>query len=88
MPADENYRKMKNVHDACEAADIPVPDEVFNFFQGNTPDPAGLVISLDSPYNGGTDIAREWSSDNGSGYEIDVSKIPFGVKTIRFYNSW
>ena len=88
MPADDNYRKMKNVYDACTDAGIPVPDEVCDFFRDEKPDAAGMVIDLDSTYNGGADIAREWSDENYRGYEISVARIPAGVKTIRFYGNW
>jgi hypothetical protein len=88
MPADENYRKMSAVYNACTDAGIPVPDEVHDFFRGEKPDASGMVIDLDSWNKKGADIAREWSDDHYRGYEIDVARIPMGVKTIRFYGNW
>jgi hypothetical protein len=82
MPADENYRKMKNVYDACTDAGIQVPNEVHAFFRGEKPDAAGMTVDLDSY---GANIARNWSDEHYEGYEIDVACIPTGVKTIRFY---
>jgi len=78
-PPDERWAKMKAIWDACEAAGIPVPGEVGEFFGGDDPDPAGVEVELPT---------REWSGDSGAGYELDVSAIPPQVKTIRFYNSW
>ena len=31
---------------------------------------------------------EEYSEDMGSGYDVDIRKLPFNIKIIRFYNSW
>lgn len=78
-PPDANWQRMKAVWDACQEAEVTEPEEVTNFFDGETPDPTGVEVAL--PH-------REWSDANGVGYEIDVADIPPQVKTIRFYNSY
>jgi len=78
-PPDERWARMKAVWDACEAADVPVPDEVASFFGDEAPDRAGVVVKLP---------LREWHRDNEAGYELDMAAIPAHVKVIRFYNSW
>lgn len=78
-PPDEQWQKMKAIWDACEAAQIPVPDEVEDFFGGEAPDPAGVVVDLP---------LREWDGGDQQGYELDIAAIPPQVKIIRFYNSW
>lgn len=81
-PPDDTWKRMKAVWDACVAADVPVPDEVLDFFAGETPDPAGVVVPLRS-------FARAWNDDGTKeGLEIDVDKLPSNIRTIRFYNSW
>ncbi len=81
VPPDEQWQKMKAIWDACEAAGIPVPEEVDDFFGDTGPDPAGVEVDLDP-------LLREWHGDSGAGFELDVTAIPSKVKTIRFYNSW
>lgn len=79
-PADEQWAKMKAAWDACIAADVPVPDEVVDFFGDEEPDPAGVEVELP---------LREWNGGlAGAGYELDVSAIPSQVQVLRFYNSW
>lgn len=82
-PADEQWRKMKAVWDACVAADTPVPREVEMFFGGQAPDAAGIEVDF---YE--LRLLREWSDDSRRGYELDVERIPPGVTRLRFYNSW
>ena len=79
-PPDEHWQKLKAVWDACEAAKLPIPDEVADFFNWEPPDPAGVEVVLP---------VREWhGGEAGAGYELDLEAIPPGVKTIRFWNSW
>lgn len=80
-PPDATWTKMKAVWDACQAANVPVPQTVDDFFDGEDPDPAGIEIDLP---------LREWHDAVGtsSGYELDLAAVPPHVKTLRFYNSW
>lgn len=81
-PADEIWNKMKKVWDACEDLGVPPPSEVENYFDGEAPgDKPGMEIDLG-------DASKEWSNDYSQGYEIDVTKLPEGVRYIRFKNSW
>jgi hypothetical protein len=78
-PPDGTWQQMKAVWDACEAARVPVPEEVATFFGDEPPDPAGVETGLP---------LREWNGDSRAGYELDVAAIPPQVQVIRFYNSW
>lgn len=78
-PPDERWQQMKTIYDTCTAAGVPVPREVVSFFEGDTPDPSGVIVRGPS---------REWSDSYRSGLEIDVSDIPSDVKTVRFVVSW
>jgi len=79
VPPDETWQKMKAIFDACRAADVPVPDEVEDFFEGEDPDPAGMETGLP---------VRKLNDQDRAGYELDVKDIPATVKTIRFWNEW
>ena len=72
---------MKAAYDVCQLAGIEIPDEVDKFFNGETPDEAGVEVEIDS-------ILDEWGDDIRQGYQVDLSKLPKDVKILRFYNSW
>ncbi len=82
-PPDATWLQMKGIYDMCVAAHVPVPAEVVQFFQGEDPDPSGVVVPLE-----GTAAAQKWQDDMREGFEVDVTRLPPGVKIARFYNSW
>ena len=80
---DEEWKTMKTVYDICVKAKVSIPDEVMDFFQGQPPsleDEARIDISM----------AEKKRTDNVAQdvYEVNVSKLPKGVKIIRFINSY
>lgn len=77
-PPDEKWKKMKAAFDSCQNAGIEVPDEVWDFFGGERPDEAGVIVALP------TDCATEWRAEMQDGYEVDISKLPKDVTVIRF----
>lgn len=81
IPPDEDWKKMKQVWDACETAGIEVPEPVRKFFNWEIPDEQGVEIHL---------AVTGWTGDDDTseGFELEVDKIPPNVKVIRFYNSW
>lgn len=81
-PPDEKWKKMKALFDACNDAEVSVPDEVWDFFDGEEPDPDGVVVSLEEE---STCLGGKFS---GRGYTIHVDDIPKDVKIIKFENSW
>lgn len=81
VPPDEQWMKMKAVYDACMKADIDIPDEVDEYFDGRNPDDKGMQIDID-------DAVEEYSGDSEDGFDVDLSKLPKKVKIIRFTNSW
>ena len=83
-PPDKKWLKMKAAYEACEAADIAVPDDIEDFFDGEGPsDKPGMEVQIKR-----TEAVKEWSDDSRSGYEIDVTKLPKDVTVIRVYNSF
>lgn len=81
-PPDDGWRKMKAVYDACVAAGVDVPAVVAKFFGHTRPDPAGVEVGLEKH-----ECCRKFSdSDLGyGGFEIDITKLPPGVKIVRFF---
>jgi len=77
---------MKSVWDACTEAGVAIPDAVVNFFNGETPDEAGVEIDEKDLIKCGA--LRQWSDEHRSGFELDVAKLPEGLRLVRFYNSW
>lgn len=82
-PPDDEWRKMKAAWDACEAAKAPIPKKVLDFFDGEDPgDQPGKEVNLGK-------AVRELDPRHPEcGYEVDVTKLPEGVRFIRFTNSW
>jgi antitoxin component HigA of HigAB toxin-antitoxin module len=70
---------MKHIRDACVAAEISIPDEIDKFFEGETPDPSGVIVEI---------THREYNAESCSGFEVYLSEIPEDVKIIRFVNSY
>jgi len=81
-PPDDKWKEMKLVWDACEKAKIDPPQSVIEFFNWETPDDAGVVVDDLG------EAEKEWHNDHASGYEIDLEKLPKGIKVLRFFNSW
>lgn len=79
VPPDETWNRMKAIWDACNAAEIDVPEKVANFFGGEAPDDEGVEVEMP---------VVPWGDDSRDGYELDVKLIPPHVTTIRFFNSW
>lgn len=80
--ANEQWKKMKAVWDACKDADVDVPAYVEAFFDGEDPaDAPGMEVSLG-------DAVTKWGDDYRSGVEVDVTKLPAGLTILRFYDSW
>ena len=82
---DSNWDKMKAVWDACKKARVPVPDEVFEYFDYNEPSDLGPVLYEDVLGNAVERIGGEFSS---RGFIVDIKKLPPEVTKIRFSNSW
>lgn len=81
-PQDQDYHRMKNAYDACKAADLDVPERVQEFFGYLKPDDQGVIVEIPR------DAVSKYADDSRSGFDVDVTKLPEGVKIIRFYNSW
>jgi len=78
-PPDEKWKKMKAIYDACEKADIGAPKEVYDFFNGEEPNEHGVEVNIPT---------KPYCAEMCDGVVIEVDKLPKGIKTIVFYNSY
>lgn len=81
-PADDKWKEMKVIYDACVKAGVKVPDEVMNFFDGEIPEGAGVVIELSKH-----ECLSDYDGNYKWGYEVDISKLPKDIKLLRFCHS-
>ena len=97
-PPDETWRKMKAVWDVCKLAKVAPPKEVDDFFDGENPDEAGVLVEIDntSEYSalrkaGAMTGVKQWHNEYADGFEVDLVKLHAydpTVKVLRFYNSY
>lgn len=87
---DGQFAKMIDAKVACEDAGVGYPKEVETYFSVGDADPTMSEDDL-RRFMAEVDIDRatsECGNDGSSGIEVDLSKLPDGVKAIRFLNSW
>lgn len=85
-----DHQKRAAVLQACREAGVELPKELEEYFKVKgrylkyvSPDDA-VAVDLQE-----TGSAKKWHDpDKGNGFEVDLSKLPPGVKTIRFYIQW
>jgi hypothetical protein len=85
-PADDTYRKMLAVWEACQSAKVKPPKEVADFFANIDPDPAGVVVGLAQ-----SSAVTKWQGEKNEaaeGFEVDLRKLDPTIKILRFVNSW
>lgn len=84
MPT-ETFKKMKKVYDTCEEAGVTIPDEVWEFFNHETPNEAGVTVNVDKF------VTKLSPHEGADGWEIDIGKLAKElphVKKIQFINSY
>lgn len=82
---DETFKKMKKVYDTCTEAGVTVPDEVWEFFDHDTPNDAGMLVNIDKY------VEEVSPHDMTQGFQVDVHRLAKEmpqVKTVLFYNSY
>lgn len=89
-PTDPHHLKMLAVYSACKEANVLLPDEVAAYFD---PKGFGKKNPHDIPKEECIEVdlgaaQRPWKNDMSQGFEVDLAKLPEGVKVIRFFNSW
>lgn len=82
-PADETWKQMKIIYDACSKADISIPKEVDTFFDFEPPNEEGVQVEIER-----TSAVSEIREDMKDGFLVDLSLLPKDIKYIKFYNSY
>lgn len=83
---DGAFAKMIAAKVACEEAGIPYPQQIINYFlhAGESEDYLRREMeSIDI-----TVAVTQYNRKGTDGFEVDLSKLPDGVKSIRFENSY
>ena len=80
VPPDGDWQKMRAIWNACKMAGVDPPKSVCDFFNGEEPDPAGVIVEI---------RCRAYDDKvSKAGFEVDLASLPKHVKTIRFFNCW
>jgi len=80
--ADLKFKEMKKIWEMCDSNDIVIPDEVDAYFDGEWPkNMEGVEININ-------EAVSEYNFNCQQGFQVDLSKLPKGVRTIRVYNSY
>jgi hypothetical protein len=77
VPPDETWAKMKAAWDACRAAGVEPPDELWNFFGGAHPDEHGMEVDID-------DATVEIHNGAQLEYRVEIAKLPKQVQFLVF----
>ena len=82
---DKKTIQMLQVRKACEEAGVKTPPEIFEYFKGKDVDDTedALCVGLKNHA-----CCKESGRRDEDGWLIDLSKLPEGVKFIRFANSY
>lgn len=89
-PPNEKWKTMKAVWDACDRAGLEPPEEVIEYFNGESPDEVGVKVGdwgMGTPKLYPPWLAQ-WRTPMQHGFEIDTSKLPKDVSIVRFVCPW
>jgi len=86
--ADQKWRLMKQIYEACRTADVEIPREVQTFFGDTAPDIRGVKVELVCNAMNGPVTTWSESGLEMKGFEVELAKLPKDITHIRFYNSW
>jgi hypothetical protein len=87
-PPTKEYLDKLAAYCACEAAGVSVPKEILDFFGGNELrhiEPSGIEVGLTYPQH---ESLKPYGNDYSEGFDIEIDKLPAGVKILRVYISW
>ena len=81
-PKTEDYEKRLQVYNLCTALNIPIPQEIDSYFNGEVCE-EGIICDLpkESLKEYQDRYCREF-------FEVDLTKIPSDITKIRFVNSY
>lgn len=87
-PADEEYNKKREAYLACEKAGVSPPAELQKFFDYDRPGELGIEVDLTRQPHDLKRCVEEYRAEMADGYTLDVTKLPEGVRYVRFYASF
>jgi len=85
-PPDTKWKLMRSIWESCEEANVTIPEDVYDFFNGEKPQEDGVKVSQKQLAD--ADAIRHYKGDMEQGYEILVDMIPSDIKIIRVYNAF
>lgn len=75
----EDYLKKAAAYQALKEANIAIPIELSDYFNGEEPNLNGMKTTVQY---------RDYKGYMEDGVEVDLSDLPANVTTIRFYNRY
>jgi hypothetical protein len=81
-PANDRFKEMKAVWDACVRAGISVPAEVRHFFHDKAPDDQGVEVPLAGMTR--DPAVTPYKAEMEEGFNVDLTKLDPDVKILRF----
>lgn len=82
-PITDDYKKRLEILNACKELKITPPKEILDYFEhDSSPCEDGIVVSLKE------DIVNKKTDRYHSYLDVDISKLPKGVTTVRFVCSY
>ena len=89
-PPDEEWQRMKAAYDACKSAGVDPPKKIESFFNHDAPDDAGVLVRMACDYSSKErHVSVEDYVENGyQGFTVDLTKLPEGLRYIRFFISY
>lgn len=88
-PPDEVWKAMKKIWDECVEDGIDIPQSLRAFFNHEEPNPAGVIVGIAEALSW-RDCALPFADEERgfAGWEIDLSKLPRGITSLRFYQKF
>lgn len=78
------HLKMLAAWRANEEAELEQPQKLRDYFGDHWPAEGDDAMIVAVPKS----AVKEYQGDYCSGFDVNLSKLPGGVTSLRFYNSW
>jgi hypothetical protein len=82
IPPDADYMRKANAWRACKEAGVEAPKELLRLFDGREPQAAGMEIDITVA------VTECRPHESAEGFDIELARLPPGVRVIRVYSSW
>lgn len=85
---DGEFAKMMKVKLACDAAGVDFPQKIYDYFRPDHPGEGEDMLRREMESIDIEVAVSEYTRDGTDGFEVNLAKLPDGVKAIRFENSY